>query len=97
MEDKINSLETKMSQFLWELRLGKGVNEKLFKETISLLNSISNDLKDEKLVPKQLVLLLIDVSPSIISVESTYPEEEKEEIEIANDKLSQAIRNCFSD
>lgn len=78
--EKLESFLTDESNFISKLRFLDGLDKNSVQTFLTLLDDIGNEIKDKEVIEKKLVFLLIEVVPTLMSIETTYSGKEHEEI-----------------
>ena len=83
--------------FFVKIRNLDGVDEKKLTEILSVLKETKEYYSDKAFVPKRLAFLLMDMEPILWGMLESYSNPVQDQILLAIDKISTAIRDCLSD
>ncbi len=78
--EKLEAFLTDDSNFISKLRFLDGLDKENFQAFMALLDDVANEVKDKQLIDKRLAFLLIEVVPTLMSIEASYAGKEHEDI-----------------
>jgi hypothetical protein len=94
--DKLEKILDDENGFFVKIRNLEGIDEKKLNDVLLVLEEIKEFYANSDLVPKRLLLLVMDMEPILWGMVESYPDPIKQQIFLSIDKIRFSIQECFS-